>query len=218
MISYIISKLRLLLNPDPISIKYALKYIDDAYTGKQFDEKLIKITGEYINQGKTEILDLGAGPGLYCKRFYDLGAQVTWHDISIKYQVSAFTLMKINNQDWNFKLNIIDNIDGKYDIIFNRVCWYYCLNDKRFLKSIYNSLNEKGLFIGVLHNENRIENSNGFKSLFFKLQFILNDKFNIKIGHPPPSKQKINNIFNDYNFSSLKIEDYGLDTLIIFKK
>ena len=133
------------------------------------DEKIIKIISEYINPGDTKILDLGAGPGLYCKRFYDLGAFVTWHDISIKYKISAFTLMKSNNQNWNFKLDIIDNIEGKYDIIFNRVCWYYCLNDNKFLKSIYNSLNHSGVFIGVLHNENRLSKSYGIKRLLLKL-------------------------------------------------
>lgn len=218
MINYIISKLRLLLNPDPIQTQYAIKYISDAYSGKQFDEKLINIVRENINPGKTKILDLGAGPGLYCKRFHDLGAFVTWHDISAKYKISAFTLMKSNKQNWNFRLDIIDNIEGKYDIIFNRVCWYYCLNDNKFLKSIYNALNDSGVFIGVLHNENRLGKSYGIKRLLLKIQMLLNEKFDIKIGHPPPSKQKINNIFSHYNFSSLKIEDYGLDTLIIFKK
>tara|TARA_B100001121_G_C18460235_1_gene512913 strand:- start:21 stop:674 length:654 start_codon:yes stop_codon:yes gene_type:complete len=217
VINNIISKLRLFLNPDPIPIEYALKYIDDSYLGIQYDKNIIKIVGEYINPGNTKILDLGAGPGLYCKKFYDLGAQVTWHDVSLKYKISAFTLMKSNNQNWNFKLDIIDNIEGKYDIIFNRVCWYYCLDDKIFLKSIYNALNETGVFVGVLHNENRLQ-INGFKRFFFKIQFIFNEKFNIKIGHPPPSKEKINKIFSQYNFSSLKIEDYGLDTLIVFKK
>ena len=70
----------------------------------------------------------------------------------------------------------------------------------------------------VLHNENRLGKSGGFKSFLIKLQFILNDKFDLKIGHPPPSKNKINRIFDNYNFSSLKIKDYGLDTLVIFKK
>ena len=218
MINYVFSKIRLFLNPDPIPLQYALKYISDSYSGKQLDEKTIEIAKTYIEPGKTKILDLGAGPGLYCKRFFELGALVTWHDISKSYKISAFTLMKNSNQNWDFKLDLIDNIDGKYDIIFNRVCWYYCLDDKRFLKSIVNHLNESGIFIGVLHNENRLGKSRGLKSLMIKLQFALNNKFNIKIGHPPPSKNKIKKIFDNYNFSSLKIEDYGLDTLIVLKK
>ncbi len=73
--------------------------------------------------------------------------------------------MKNSNRNWDFKLHLIDNIDGKYDIIFNRFCWYHCLDGIGFLKSIVNHLNDSGIFIGVLHNENRLGKSRGLKSL-----------------------------------------------------
>ncbi len=80
--NYVFSKIRLFVYPDSIPLQYALYYINDSYSGKRRDEKIIEIAKTYIELGKTKILDLGALPGLYCKRFFELGALVTWHDIS----------------------------------------------------------------------------------------------------------------------------------------
>lgn len=200
---------------DPITYDHAVGYLKNTYNGYHHDSLLLERFYEEINpRSDLSILDLGAGPGLYCLDFAENGHKPTWCDISRNYFLIALTAFELRKIRVNMQLTYIDYFSGSYDVIFSRVALYYAIDDD-IIGKIYSSIKSGGLFFGVMHNENRIADKG---SLLVKLQFHIYSKWGLKIGHPPMSKMRINKAFRSYAWSSIVVEDHGIDTLIICKK
>lgn len=201
---------------DPIPVNYAIKYFGQAHNGKRFNRKILDRLEKYIDLSKSKVLDLGAGPGQYTKYFIEQGADTHYHDIS-KIYLQLFE-EKFPDLEFTATLDYLDYFDGKYDLIFNNVCFHYCMDDRKFVKKIAQGLKPEGIYFGVLGNENEL-NKNGVKPTFLiKLQFLFNNIFGIKIGHPYTEKKRIKRLFTKIYFEILALEDFEANTLVVVKK
>lgn len=208
---------------DPISKQYAKKYFEDTYRLKgRIDKNLLTLLKKTIEIKGKRVVDLGAGPGQYTLLLAKEGADVHYHDISHNFVKLA--IEKANEEGYSFThtVDYIDNVNGPYDVIFNRGAFNYCFDDKKFVNILYNQLNIGGIYFGILVNENQVFSAKKTplfsKKTLLYIQFWLNDIFNIKIGHPFTSKRKIKKIFEASPFEILRLEDYGVQTLVIARK
>lgn len=217
MINFILSKVQ---NPkngfDPVPEKHVDKYFEEAYSGKRFNKKIISKLEEFISIKNKKVLDLGAGPGQYTKYFVEQGAQTHYHDISKGY----LQLFKEKFPDLKFTstLDYLDHFQGQYDLIFNNVCFNYCMDDSKFVKKIAQGLHPNGIYFGVLGNENVFNKELSRNVFLIKIQFLLNDIFGIKIGHPFTGRNRIKRLFTKKYFEILALEDFEVNTLVVVKK
>lgn len=206
---------------DPVPAAFAAKYADNEY--QKLDNDVVdKICGQLGALENRTLLDLGGGPGQFSLAFAQRGAQVTWHDISQNYLKIAREKAKNNKVKINFSLGYLEEAKGKFDVLFNRICWYYCLNDKQFAHQIYDLLNVGGKGLIIVNNEDflnkELQVERPLKKLIIKFSFWLNEKLGIKLTHVHPSHQKLKNIFSKLKFQNLNIERNGHNTLITFNK
>lgn len=208
---------------DPIDKEYALMYFNETYGSKnRLDYNLISILKEHTGIKNKKIVDLGAGPGQYTLLLAKEGADVHYHDISHNFVKLAIEKAAEEGYSFTHTIDYIDHISGPYDIIFNRGAFNYCFDDKIFVNILYNQLNKGGIYFGILVNENQVFSKKKAplfsKKTLLYIQFWLNDIFNIKLGHPFTSKRKIKKIFEASPFEILRLEDYGVQTLVIARK
>jgi SAM-dependent methyltransferase len=206
---------------DPVPLAYAQGYTDFEF--KKVDADLVNEIGIFSNglTNKT-LLDLGGGPGQYSIEFAKRGAAVTWHDISKNYLDIARQKSKIEGVDIQFSLGYLENAKGKFDILFNRICWYYCINDYKFADLIYSLVKDGGYGYIVVNNESwlfeKIKKERRLKKAFLSINFWINEIFDIKFIHIHPSHKKLKKVFSKFNFSILNIERDKLNTVIVFQK
>jgi len=206
---------------DPVPKHFAEKYAANEY--EKLDHTTVDVIERQIAGFENKsILDLGAGPGQYSIAFAKKGAEVTWHDISKNYLEIAKSITKTENVGLHFSLGYLEEANGKFDMVFNRICWYYCINDYKLAKCIYNLVKENGYGFIIVNNEKylqkELEKESGFKKHAIKMSYWLNENFNIKLTHVHPSHRKLCKIFTSLNFKSLQLEQHGHNTLITFKK
>lgn len=209
---------------DPVNLDYAISYSSHQF--ENFDQDLFDLFLYYFNNiDDKNILDLGAGPGHFCLKFLEYNAKITWFDISnnyLKIFLSKLNDYNFNSNRINYKIGYLDDVRGEYDIVFNRICWNYCLNDSNFAKIIYNITKQGGAAFLIINNEHFFYNSlkkyNFFKKNTLKILFILNDYFNIKLNHTFISHRKLFRIFSNFQFTEFKITYYKNNTLIYFVK
>ncbi|MGM9476258.1 class I SAM-dependent methyltransferase [Pedobacter sp. GSP4] len=206
---------------DPVPKGFAEKYADNEY--KKVDSKVLDAIKTQLTdfEDKT-VLDLGAGPGQYSIEFAKRGAKVTWHDISRNYLKIARDRAETENVALDYSLGYLEEAHGQFDVLFNRICWYYCINDYLFAKRIYNLVKDNGYGFIVVNNEKflkqELAKEAGLKKLIIKMSYWLNENFNIKLTHVHPSHQKLSRIFAGLSFQRLQVEQHGHNTLITFNK
>lgn len=224
MINYI---LYLLNKPskgwDPVPSNYAENYASVNYA--QMKQSIVDVV-EKDNQtlvGKS-LLDLGAGPGQYSIAFTKKGTQVTWHDISKNYmEICKTKALEASCEIKEYILDYMDNITGQYDIIFSRVCWFYCMHDKSFAKKIVSALKPNGYAYIAMHNEDFMQikknETSAFKYFLITIFHKINNITGVKIGHPHMSKRRIEELFNSLPIKNLEIVHDNVGTSVVkFRK
>ncbi len=190
---------------DPIPDQYAAKYAQYAWDG--FDPTLIEKLENRIGsfEGK-QVLDIGGGPGQYSVAFAQRGANVTWHDISHNYKKIASKYADETRVKINFSIGYLEDIQNlnyqSFDFVFNRVCWCYCMSDRKFSRIIYNLLKPAGS--GYIFTQSQPDPNAGFAT---QIQYFLNNYLWWKIGHPWPPHGRVAQLFNSYPIERL-IADY----------
>lgn len=205
MVNYLHSRLhRPETGWDPVSPKHASDYAagEWAYWETDLPAYLDGIERQVGSFAGMEILDLGAGPGQYSVAFALRGASVTWHDVS--HQYLAISQEKAREYDVadriRFKLAYMEDAAdlpaGSFDLVFNRISWYYCRNDAAFAKVIYRLVKPGGYaWIDCPHIS--------YVSTKAKLIYGLNERLGIKIGHPCPPPGRLEHDFVSFAGSTV---------------
>lgn len=200
--------------------------VPNEYAGKYADVEWSKVNGELIAQLENKIggfqgkriLDLGGGPGQYSVAFAQRGAEVTWHDISHNYHRIAQRHAEAAGVKLNFSLGYLEEakkfLAQPFDLVFNRICWYYCKNDRAFARLVYNLVKPGG--VAYIDTNNTAFAAIRGKT---KLIYFLNNHFAWKVGHPFPPSGRIARLFRQYPLDELT-EDYstGRNDRIVFVK
>lgn len=202
---------------DPISAKYAREY--DERVSRELDEGFVYSLAELCGgvAGKR-VLDLGAGPGHFSVLFAKLGAEVTWHDPSREYQNIARTRAEVNRVFLNFSLGYLEDAkkfgENSFDLVFCRVCWYYCRNDRAFGRLVYGLLKPGGL--GYI--ESNIANVS-LRTGVRRFQTWMNSRLWVKIGHPFPPRGRIEKLIRRRPVTFVKTDYCSQEKdVVIFQK
>ncbi len=202
---------------DPIPGDYARSYSDMAWGERRPEliDQLADLLGGL--QGKR-VLDLGGGPGQYSVMFAQRGARVTWHDVSRTYLAIARNRAEAARVVIDFSLGYLEDAkrfsNQPFDLVFNRVCWYYARGDRHFSRLVY-SLVKPGGVAYVECNTPEFSHPEGWR----KVQYWLNEHLWIKVGHPVPPHGRIAELFRRMAVSKLTT-DYSspIRDIVIFTK
>ena len=168
------------------------------------------------------MLDLGGGPGQYAVALAQRGARVTWHDVSRTYMdMSKHKAEALGLTDRiRFSLGYLDEapqlLGESFDLVFNRICWYYGFGDRSFAAVIYGLVKPGGFgYIDTTHSGYQREQL----STSARLRTWLNDRSAIKIGHPYPPRGRLARLFLRHDLERLSV-DYSTPTndRILFRK
>jgi len=202
---------------DPIRSTYAEEYAALAWS--ESNPALVERLEQQMGglEGKR-VLDLGGGPGQYSVLFAQRGAQVTWHDVSREYERIARKRAAACGVTPQFSLGYLEHAkqigESYFDLVFCRVCWYYCRSDRAFAKLIYSLVKPNG--IGYIEcNTPAFARPTGLR----RTQYWLNQRLWWKIGHPYPPRGRIAGLLQQYPLARLEL-DYSseLADIVVFVK
>jgi len=194
---------------DPVPQEHAVNYAkaEWEFSTHELIAHLESLLGGF--NGKR-VLDLGGGPGQYSVAFAKRGARVTWHDVSRTYMEIARRSAAQEGVDIEFSLGYLEDarrlIATPFDFVFNRICWCYCMNDRKFAHLIYLLIKPGGA--GYIDSMKPIpEEINGNR----RIVFMLNNYLGWKIGHPNPPHGRIGRLLHAYPMQKM-ILDYANPT------
>jgi len=201
---------------DPIPKDYAKKYAHHCYTEENVAKCLADVQSFVGSLKGMNVLDLGAGPGQFTAAFAKEGADVTWHDISRHYL--NLCRSQYPDIDLKFKIGYLEEATGQYDLVFNRLSWYYSLDDCKFLQHVIELIKEGGYGYFVIPRGDSSEHLRLQKLTFKKtlniLRFYLNDLFGVKIGHPFISKKRLQKLFSVADLNYISFHEVGRNILV----
>jgi SAM-dependent methyltransferase len=203
---------------DPVSAAHARAYSDHESGLPSIESTMQDVVGFAGDLRGKQVLDLGAGPGHFTAAFAERGAVVTWQDISRNY-LDIFRA-RYRNLRVDARLGYLEEAAGEFDLVFNSLCWYYSLNDKRFARHVVGLLKPGGCAYLVIPNEGHYarQSQAGFKGLLRRVQFVLNDRLGFKVGHPFVSSRTIKHIFADIPLDFISFTERGDRTVVKLKK
>lgn len=189
---------------DPVPAAHAAKYAQTEWDN--LDIALVdKLEGRVQGFAGKRILDLGGGPGQYSAAFAARGAEVTWHDVSRNYLDIARGKCREKGLNVEFSLGYLEDArkftSCPFDFVFNRICWYYCMNDRYFAGIVHSIVKSGGAcYIDCLTAEGARQRFP--RSIFSNLNRITG----IKIGHPFPNHGGLAKWFLRYPNQSMLVE------------
>ncbi|HKM66372.1 MAG TPA: class I SAM-dependent methyltransferase [Candidatus Acidoferrum sp.] len=202
---------------DPITREYSQEY--DEFVTSSDPAPVVNRVAQFMGglQGKS-VLDLGGGPAHFSVLLAERGARVVWHDVSKEYQKLAERRAKAAGVTLQFSLGYLETArrfaPNSFDLLFCRVCWYYCRNDRRFASLIYSLIKPGGT--GYIEcSTPAFSPPRGHR----RLQYWLNGKLWWKIGHPYPPHGRIASLIQRYPVSYMEL-DYrsNLTDVVLFVK
>jgi hypothetical protein len=133
---------------------------------------------------------------------------VTWFDISKHYRDFAQQKARESQVNIEFALGYMDDshkiLNRQFHLVFNRICWYYCVSDFSFAEVIYSLMAPGGwAYIDTNHSGVGRESA----SVAARTRTWLNDRFGLKIGHPFPPRGRVEKLFRRHALKQL-IPDY----------
>lgn len=181
---------------DPITVQHSENY--GSCEWKQgANEALMDELDRWVGglKGKR-VLDLGGGPGQYTIAFAKKGADVTWHDVSRTYRNMVKQKAQDHGVHVHFSLGYLDEahrlLFEPFDLVFNRLCWYYCFSDYSFADVVFKLVKPGG--VGYIDT-----NTSGYQrdqlSSSARFRSWLNDTYSIKVGHPYPPHGRLAMLF-----------------------
>lgn len=199
---------------DPVSQEHSEWYND--FVSKNPDRAVVDKVEELSGGlcGKS-LLDLGGGPGHFSVLFAQRGAEVTWHDVSRVYRNIAERRAANLRVNLQFSLGYLEDASrlgaSRFDLIFCRVCWCYSRSDRAFARLIYSLLKSGGACY-IECNTPTFSKPKGLR----KVQYLLNEWFWWKIGHPMPPHGRIAKLIQRYPVERLQV-DYSSEMVDIIQ-
>jgi 2-polyprenyl-3-methyl-5-hydroxy-6-metoxy-1,4-benzoquinol methylase len=188
---------------DPIPKHYAEDYAELAW--REFDPHLVATLNDWTGglAGKR-VLDLAGGPGQYSVAFAKCGAIVTWHDVSRNYREIASERARQAGVTLHMSLGYLEEASkfasNPFDLVFSRVCWCYCIDDRNFAEVIFSCIKPGG---SCHISTNTLGNSGHTLRV---LQNFLYERMGAKIGHPHPPRGKLLALFRRYPLKMIRFE------------
>jgi SAM-dependent methyltransferase len=199
---------------DPVPSSHVAAYA--AHATESFDQNLVPML--VVRMGSLadkRVLDLGGGPGNYSVEFWRHGAKVFWHDVSRRYMDLAQENAKKAGAKIEFSLGYLEQaqscFQGKFDLVFCRVCWHYCVDDQHFARMLYSLIKPGGAGY-VECNTPEFANPRGVR----KVQYFLNNHLWLKLGHPYPPHGRIEQLFRRFPISRIDVDYSSIDVDRIF--
>jgi SAM-dependent methyltransferase len=189
---------------DPVPVTHVREYAKkswDMFNPGVVDELEARMGGF---QGKR-VLDLGAGPGQYAIEFARRGAAVTWHDISRNYMELVQELARENGVRLDFSLGYLEEaerlVDRPFDLVFNRICWMYCLNDYRFARLFHDLVRPGGW--GYVNSDYHVAGMGAV----WRLRFEMNRWTGWKLGHIIPPRGRLEKYFRGFGDMDVEVQE-----------
>jgi 2-polyprenyl-3-methyl-5-hydroxy-6-metoxy-1,4-benzoquinol methylase len=206
---------------DPVPAEHAQRYAADEW-GKLNSAILDDLEARIGPLAGRRVLDLGGGPGQYTVAMAQRGARVTWHDVSRRYlELTRLKALEAGVQDKvQLSLGYMDEapvqLNSRYDLVFNRICWNYGLADSSFADVIYSLVEPGGHgYVDTTHSAFKREQL----SATARLRTWLNDRLALKLGHPYPPHGRLARLFMAMPMLRLQV-DYTapLNDRILFQR
>jgi 2-polyprenyl-3-methyl-5-hydroxy-6-metoxy-1,4-benzoquinol methylase len=202
---------------DPISSQHAVEYARDEW--RKLDERFLQEIERWLGgfAGK-EVLDLGGGPGQYSVAMARRGARVTWHDVSDRYRriVEQRSLGLQVTCSLGYLEEAIGLGEGRFDLVFNRICWQYSRSDRGFAEILWRLVRPGG--IGYVDTTNAAFHFDLLPPSS-RLRTRLSTLTGFKVGHPQPPRGRVARLLLKWPIDRMLI-DYSQATSdrILFRK
>jgi 2-polyprenyl-3-methyl-5-hydroxy-6-metoxy-1,4-benzoquinol methylase len=204
---------------DPVPEKHARDYAEEQWRRFAAAQALVAELEQRLGDLQNKrVVDLGAGPGHFSVAFALRGARVTWHDLSANYQRLAQHRAEQAGVTLTYSLGYLESAcrwrAQPFDLVFNRLCWCYCMNDLSFARLIYKLL-KPGAAAYIDSNTPAFDRERERRWW----QYRLNEYAGIKIGHPHPPHGRIARLLQRFPHEELVL-DYAseLNDKIFFVK
>ncbi len=164
------------------------------------------------------VLDLGGGPGQFSVEFARRGARVVWHDVSRNYRAIATEQAQTAGVEVEFSLGYLEDarkfLSVPFDLVFCRLCWYYCMDDRAFARLVYRLIIPGGAgYVESMTSET--EKRAGWR----RIPSLLNHRLWIKVGHPFPPPSRIEWLFRSLGGDPIAVDHSPVaDDRILFHK
>lgn len=205
---------------DPVPDSHVAQYAAGEWFYGAQDELTDILDGWCGGLAGKSILDLGGGPGQYAVAFARRGARVTWYDVSNRYRELAEAKAREHGVTIQFAIGYLDEaadiLDQKFDLVFNRICWYYGRGDASFSRVLYDLVKPGGVgYVDTTHDGYKYETL----SMLARLRVGLNKYTGWKIGHPYPPHGRLARLFMRYPLEKILVEySAPMNDQILFKK
>lgn len=204
---------------DPVPLEHSRQYGGLEWSSGADQRLLDELDTRLGGLAGKQVLDLGGGPGHYSVAFARRGAAVTWYDISKNYR--DFARQKAGEAGVNveFSLGYMDEsfkaLNRQFDLVFNRICWSYCINDSAFADVVYALAKPGGwIYVDTNHSGIGLESAN----LATRARTWLNDTLGVKIGHPYPRRGRVAKLFLRRPLGRLYVEHLPRNDRILLQK
>jgi SAM-dependent methyltransferase len=218
MINYLFSRVQ---RPergwDPVPAPYAAAYAEQQW-GADTRAVVDDLAERIGDLGGRRVLDLGGGPGHYTAEFARRGARVTWHDVSDAYRRLAHERLGSLAEDVEWSLGYLEEaarFGPVFDLVFNRICWYYCMSDRHFARLVHGLVKPGGwAYIVTPYLESPTKRAR----LLHRARGRLNEHLGIKIGHPFPSLRLFRRVWRGLETRRFELEPNERNVTVLFQR
>ena len=177
-------------------MEYAMQYGEEEWRWREaITKKCDEIERRIGGLAGKRVLDLGAGPGQYSIAFAERGADVTWHDPSRNYLRIAQQKAAEYRIECRWSLGYLEDAvklsDEPFDLIFNRICWYYCISDSAMARIIVLLLKPGGVAWLDIPTSDWARAHSRHEHWLRKLGFFVYANTGLKLCHFMPERGKV---------------------------